>query len=97
MAMNIIAKDKKVIKWLGIPDCYKQQTNHENNKYNEVKNKQVEIEEVLEQKNEVDDASRQLLLKQIEQEEVSCIICVCDLFMAQTNHLYVLSYDKKSC
>jgi hypothetical protein len=38
-----------------------------------------------------------LLLKQIEQEEVSCIICVCDLFMAQTNHLYVLSYDKKSC
>ncbi|KAI8637508.1 E2F/DP family winged-helix DNA-binding domain-containing protein [Parasitella parasitica] len=24
MAMNIIAKDKKVIKWLGIPDCYRQ-------------------------------------------------------------------------
>lgn len=26
MAMNIIAKDKKVIKWLGIPECYKQRT-----------------------------------------------------------------------
>ncbi|KAL9560044.1 hypothetical protein MBANPS3_000109 [Mucor bainieri] len=24
MAMNIIAKDKKVIKWLGIPECYQQ-------------------------------------------------------------------------
>ncbi|KAK4519706.1 uncharacterized protein ATC70_009946 [Mucor velutinosus] len=26
MAMNIITKDKKVIKWLGIPECYKQPT-----------------------------------------------------------------------
>lgn len=23
--MNIITKDKKVIKWLGIPDCYEQE------------------------------------------------------------------------
>lgn len=29
MAMNIIAKDKKVIKWLGIPECYKQHTDEE--------------------------------------------------------------------
>lgn len=29
MAMNIIAKDKKVIKWLGIPECYKQPTDKE--------------------------------------------------------------------
>ncbi len=56
--MNIIAKDKKVIKWLGIPECYKQKTNNSN--------KVVVVEQ--------DDTSKHLLLKQIEQEEVSNVM-----------------------
>jgi hypothetical protein len=55
MAMNIITKDKKVIKWLGIPECYKQS------------NKDEKVM-ATEQENQV---SRQSLLKQIEQEEVN--------------------------
>lgn len=58
MAMNIIAKDRKVIKWLGIPECYKQCSNSTDQDIM-----------VNEQENQV---SRQLLLKQIEQEEVGC-------------------------
>lgn len=53
--MNIITKDKKVIKWLGIPECYKQS------------NKDEKVM-ATEQENQV---SRQSLLKQIEQEEVN--------------------------
>lgn len=60
MAMNIIAKDKKIIKWLGIPECYKQQTNNNNNIEQDIKQVDSEI-----------DATRQALLKQIEQEEVN--------------------------
>lgn len=55
MAMNIIAKDKKVIKWLGIPECYKQNMNNNSKKV-----------VVIEQEDPT-----QMLLKQIEQEEVS--------------------------
>lgn len=54
MAMNIIAKDKKVIKWLGIPDCYKQNKNAE----------------VVENGDEDISSSRKMLLAQIEQEEL---------------------------
>lgn len=54
MAMNIIAKDKKVIKWLGIPECYKQNNRDEN---------------VMATGQETQ-TSRQMLLKQIEEEEV---------------------------
>lgn len=62
--MNIIAKDKKVITWLGIPECYKQQTNNNNNIDQDVK-------DVITTKN---DTSREFLLKQIEQEEVNNIL-----------------------
>lgn len=55
MAMNIIAKDKKVIKWLGIPECYKQTMNNNSKKV-----------VVIEQEDPT-----QMLLKQIELEEVS--------------------------
>ncbi|CAO3609418.1 unnamed protein product [Mucor hiemalis] len=58
MAMNIIAKDKKVIKWLGMPECYKQRLLD-----NQLKNV-VEIEQ-----NDVE-ASNQILLAQIKQEEL---------------------------
>lgn len=61
MAMNIIAKDKKVIKWLGMPECYKQRLLD-----NQLKNA-VEIEQ-----NDVE-ASNQILLAQIKQEEVSVV------------------------
>ncbi|CEP19412.1 hypothetical protein [Parasitella parasitica] len=43
MAMNIIAKDKKVIKWLGIPDCYRR--NNENQNRAELLNL-IRVEEV---------------------------------------------------
>jgi hypothetical protein len=39
MAMDIISKDKKIIKWLGIPEYYKQEDN-------EALLKQIEQEQV---------------------------------------------------
>lgn len=69
MAMNIIAKDKKVIKWLGIPDCYQQKMSNSNNKDEINLVKEEQVAEALEQ-NKIDPSRQQLLLKQIEQEEV---------------------------
>lgn len=77
MAMNIIAKDKKVIKWLGIPECYKQSNKDENVM-------------ATEQENE---ASRQLLLKQIEQEEVNLNLQTCLIFVLT---LYYLATSKRA-
>ncbi|GAN08546.1 hypothetical protein MAM1_0210d08060 [Mucor ambiguus] len=52
MAMNIIAKDKKVIKWLGIPECYKQHTEYEerNNPdlLNQIKTEELRQHQLLE-------------------------------------------------
>ncbi|KAI8085530.1 E2F/DP family winged-helix DNA-binding domain-containing protein [Thamnidium elegans] len=72
MAMNIIAKDKKVITWLGIPECYKQQTNNNNNN----NNLDQDVKDVIITKNDV---SREFLLKQIEQEELRQKELVCSL------------------
>jgi hypothetical protein len=47
MAMNIITKDKKVIKWLGIPKCYQQiETNNETDMTRKSLLQQIEEEEV---------------------------------------------------
>ncbi|GAA5805497.1 hypothetical protein HPULCUR_011014 [Helicostylum pulchrum] len=70
MAMNIIAKDKKVITWLGIPECYKQQTNNNNN------NNSTLDQDVIATKN---DTSREFLLEQIEQEELRQKELICSL------------------
>ncbi|KAI8891400.1 hypothetical protein K501DRAFT_166451 [Backusella circina FSU 941] len=46
MAMNIITKDKKVIKWLGIPKCYQQtETNNETDLTRKSLLQQIEEEE----------------------------------------------------
>lgn len=46
MAMNIIAKDKKVIKWLGIPECYQQHTEKEEHTNNADLLNQIKAEEL---------------------------------------------------
>ncbi|RCI04988.1 hypothetical protein CU098_012806 [Rhizopus stolonifer] len=47
MAMNIIQKDKKVIKWLGIPECY-QQTNNEKALLEQIEQEKLRQNELIE-------------------------------------------------
>lgn len=61
MAMDIIAKDKKVIRWLGMPECYKQRL-HDNQHTKVVNFEESHVE-----------TSKRILLAQIEQEEVSVV------------------------
>ena len=58
MAMDIIAKDKKQIKWLGIPSYFGENLNHQQNQQNP---SDVEMERYLE------------LQKLVDQEEVSSL------------------------
>lgn len=58
MAMDIIAKDKKVIRWLGMPERYKQRL-HDNQHTKVVNFEESHVE-----------TSKRILLAQIEQEEL---------------------------
>ncbi|KAI8339946.1 E2F/DP family winged-helix DNA-binding domain-containing protein [Chlamydoabsidia padenii] len=59
MAMNIIAKDKKEIKWLGIPACYQEYSNPDED------DTEVRIDSVT----DLDDPEDNNLLQQIYEEE----------------------------
>ena len=44
--MDIISKDKKIIKWLGIPECYQQNVNTDKEQTEKSLLEQIEQEQV---------------------------------------------------
>ncbi|KAI8328341.1 E2F/DP family winged-helix DNA-binding domain-containing protein [Blakeslea trispora] len=50
MAMNIITKDKKIIKWLGIPECYQHNVNTDKEQTKKSLLEQIELEQIRQEK-----------------------------------------------